>query len=586
MNETAEPEFQITPYEKRPSGGMSGAAPVAPATPTPGGVRPPAQEEPQFSIGPDVKFERGPLGAADVAMGAATSFIPSAVEFGKSLVHPIMHPIETGQAIGALGKGLYSKAAGAFGAEQDPTQKAETEAPVEALKKHFVDRYGSVESAKRTFATDPVGFLADVSTPLTLGGSFAARAPGVIGKVGQITQKAGSVIDPVSATASAAAAIPKVTAIPAFWKSGTSFRSMSDAAKAGADLNPTFWQHMTGQGTPQDVVKAVQDGVSQIQKQASAEYLAGMDAIKAAKPLDYTNVLNTLDAQKGRAYTAGGIQKNEAAAAAIKEMDNKIAEFYFQKQHPTAHTITDFDELKKALDDIAFRYKGEPVAHGAITNVRKAVYNTIADADPRYAQIMENYSQTADLVKELSKDLLGPNSNTVATRMRKILKDQDKATKGRLLEELAKINPDIPYMIAGQELSQLFPQGIRGALTSAGAIYGAGPLGAMTVPLMSPRVGGGMQYGLGAVTGVPGQVEKRIPAPVRAGAYGAGEATRALEEERPERRAGGRIGSGIAESLMRAAEKAKRELGKETETLLNAPDEHIAKALDIAKRHI
>lgn len=58
------------------------------------------------------------------------------------------------------------------------------------------------------------------------------------------------------------------------------------------------------------------------------------------------------------------------------------------------------------------------------------------------------------------------------------------------------------------------------------------------------------------------------------------------EEERTQRASGGRTGSGIAESLMRAAEKAKRELAQETEALLNKPDEHIAKALEIAKKNI
>jgi hypothetical protein len=58
------------------------------------------------------------------------------------------------------------------------------------------------------------------------------------------------------------------------------------------------------------------------------------------------------------------------------------------------------------------------------------------------------------------------------------------------------------------------------------------------------------------------------------------------ENVRTQRASGGRTGSGIAESLMRAAEKAKRELAQETEVLLNKPDEHIAKALEIAKQHI
>jgi len=280
--------------------------------------------------------------------------------------------------------------------------------------------------------------------------------------------------------------------------------------------------------------------------------------------------------------------KNEAARQVYARVENTLSDFISAK-HPNSHTITDFNEMKQAVNNIASDYRPGTPERRIADQVAQSIGETIRKADPRYAQVMETYGKTSDLLKELSKELLGPNSNTVVTRMRKILKDQDKASKGALLDELAKINPDLPYMIAGQELTQLFPQGMRGALTSVGAIYGGGPIGALTVPLMSPRFGGGMQYGIGAVSGVPSQIERRVPAPLRAGAYGAGEATQALqpaEEERTQRASGGRTGAGIAESLIRAAEKAKRELAQETEALLNKPDEHIAKALEIAKKNI
>ena len=41
-----------------------------------------------------------------------------------------------------------------------------------------------------------------------------------------------------------------------------------------------------------------------------------------------------------------------------------------------------------------------------------------------------------------------------------------------------------------------------------------------------------------------------------------------------------------ADRLVGMAERAKNMLGKETKPLLNTPDEHVAKALEIANRHI
>lgn len=65
------------------------------------------------------------------------------------------------------------------------------------------------------------------------------------------------------------------------------------------------------------------------------------------------------------------------------------------------------------------------------------------------------------------------------------------------------------------------------------------------------------------------------------------ESTMGQSEDRPQRASGGRIGSdALADKLVRAAEVAKKSINSRTEHLLNQPDETIAKALDVAKRHI
>jgi hypothetical protein len=68
------------------------------------------------------------------------------------------------------------------------------------------------------------------------------------------------------------------------------------------------------------------------------------------------------------------------------------------------------------------------------------------------------------------------------------------------------------------------------------------------------------------------------------------EQVNALEKPKDDRRvraSGGRIGgSSIGDKLVLAAEKAKKENSKATETLLNVNDENIAKALEIANRNL
>ena len=60
-----------------------------------------------------------------------------------------------------------------------------------------------------------------------------------------------------------------------------------------------------------------------------------------------------------------------------------------------------------------------------------------------------------------------------------------------------------------------------------------------------------------------------------------------IRPDRTGRASGGRISSeSKADQLVMAAERAKNNLGKETKSILNTPDEHIARALEIANKHI
>jgi hypothetical protein len=69
--------------------------------------------------------------------------------------------------------------------------------------------------------------------------------------------------------------------------------------------------------------------------------------------------------------------------------------------------------------------------------------------------------------------------------------------------------------------------------------------------------------------------------------YKAGPSIREEEEPRQGRATGGKVGSSsIADRLITAAESAKRMSNKATEPLLRTSDESIAKALEIANRHI
>lgn len=155
----------------------------------------------------------------DFSVSEMAGNIPeSAINYGKSLVYPFLHPIETAKTLGKLGLFAVKNmpAPGPIGRMPD---KAVTERDyfgenelTSKVVDMYRDRYGSVDAAKRTVMQDPVGSLADLSAVISGGGALAAKLPGTAGKVGQTVGKIGMSAEPVNLVKTGAKAAAK--AIP------------------------------------------------------------------------------------------------------------------------------------------------------------------------------------------------------------------------------------------------------------------------------------------------------------------------------------------------------------------------------------
>lgn len=135
----------------------------------------------------------GSMSAGDVALSAVKSAPGSAVQFGKDIAQPFIHPIETATNIGKIGKGVLQKLGIMEGKEAEPY--------ADAVGKFLVDRYGSGEAIKKTLATDPVGLAADISIVLSGGSTAAARGPGIVGRLGELAGTVGRAVDPLTLAA-------------------------------------------------------------------------------------------------------------------------------------------------------------------------------------------------------------------------------------------------------------------------------------------------------------------------------------------------------------------------------------------------
>lgn len=133
--------------------------------------------------------------------GAALQNIPkSAAEFGSNFLQMVTSPVQTVSGLINIGAGVGRKMMPqpllnlfeSMGLPPEAGEKAT--AAANAVGGIYKDRYGDYESIKRTFAEDPVGAAADLSTLLSGGGTAAVKV-GATG-TGKLLSTAGAYTNP------------------------------------------------------------------------------------------------------------------------------------------------------------------------------------------------------------------------------------------------------------------------------------------------------------------------------------------------------------------------------------------------------
>lgn len=567
----------------------------------------------------------------------AQNFVPSLKENIHQIVTPFLQPKETAQAIGQLGVGAYSKAKGALGFQQNAEEKAKDEAALNEVGKFYADRYGSEAGFKRALAEDPVGVLSDLSIPFTGGGTLLAKAPGAAGKLGSAVKAAGSVMDPIGAAAQATKAATKgatiAAQIPQWWATGASWNSLSKAADAGLTGNKAFRDHLVGLASPEEAVRRIEGAQSAIAAERSQNIQKMLGDIGKYE-LSYEPVQTAVQTAYERVAPHGTVI-NKNGAAALQEVAQKIDEFRTNER--IKPNVENFQNMKVAIRDIMERSDLNEAGKNAVNHVYMSIRDQIGSlpkgTGQKYMEAMDHYADQTKKLKENHATFLA--GKTDAAKIRKILAEPDSVTKKNMLADIAKYDPDIPYIVAAMELEPLWPKGIRGMISGVGSGIASGSLmgipgGIGSMALHSPRVMGGAQYTMGYLGGLPARSIDSIPGraisqlPQQAGrveeltqntprndaaVQAALDYIQSLPSKGIQRieglgiptqmirgnAAGGRIGRATggrtngmmtAEMLMQAAHAAKKKINKTTEEILNAPDEAVVKALSVAKQHI
>lgn len=468
-----------------------------------------------------VPEKKEPLSAGDVASQALENLPSSAAQFGKDMVQPILHPIDTARGLGALGLGIIQKIRNLSPEGQRGSLPAFDETAADAVGKHFVDRYGSVEGIKNAIATDPVGVAADVSVILTGGGTLAAKLPGVAGKVGEVAATAGRALDPVNAVTKPAGAVGKYVAEPlASHVLGTTtgagaapIREAAAAGRAGGSQQAAFLRQMRGNAPIDEVVESARAAVNEMRQQRGDAYRAAMDKTKSGAITRDPTVLDfqPIDDAVNKVASVGTFNGKTINQSAVGTWDkiNHAVEEWRASDPAIFHTVEGLDALKRKIGDIRDSTDfGKPERRVA-DEVYHAVRGQIVNQAPTYGKVMKGYEDASAALRDLEGSLSLGNRGTVDSAVRKlqsIMRNNVHSNYGRRLEmgkalQATKGGAHLMPQIAGQALSSATPRGLHALGATAGGV-GAGLLHPTFLPalaLASPRIVGEGAHAAGQV---------------------------------------------------------------------------------------
>jgi hypothetical protein len=485
--------------------------------------------------------ESAPLTAEQVVGGAIKKAPSSAWRLANDYYHAIRHPLQTADSMLDLAAGGISNGITAglgFRPSFMPENKAT--ATADAVGQFYKDRYGGWENIKKTIATDPVGLAADLSVPLTLGGDALARAPGVMGRVGELAATTGRMVDPVTHLPQAARVVARRAANYTGVRSGAGSPAIYDtfnAARRGGVGADALDANLKGTVPIEDVVPVAKRGLEAIKQDRANAYRASIAGTKASttkipfQPIvDAYN--NMIDGMHQAGMWTGGAQSTAMA--------NRVANLIQTwAQSPSAHTPWGLDALKKRLGNLTKQLgAGVPTdqaqANRIAETMRDTVEQHIAAHDPGYTAAMQAYAEPSNLIRQIESSLSLNNKAALDTTLRKlqsVMRNNVSTNWGyrrTLADELGAKEPTLIPSLAGQALSSREPRGAArmtggwgsGALGMLAWLKGLSPVTALGVAGIDhlasmPRVSGEIAQKAGKVAGLLDAGVSKIPAPVR-----------------------------------------------------------------------
>ena len=190
------------------------------------------------------------------------------------------------------------------------------------------------------------------------------------------------------------------------------------------------------------------------------------------------------------------------------------------RSDPELHTTLGFDALKQSIGDLMPDKMDASQSKRAVDTMYNAIKQQIVSNSPKYAKVMENYSNSLAQTRAIEKELSLGDRNMDAQGLRKLQSvarnnaNTSWGHRANMVQELEKYVPNIMNRIAGQSLNTMTPRGLNRAIASGTALGGAfHPEVLLSLPFQSPRLMGEAAFALGKSARAAQQAAGKISLP-------------------------------------------------------------------------
>tara|TARA_R110000751_G_C13774092_1_gene480464 strand:+ start:1012 stop:2571 length:1560 start_codon:yes stop_codon:yes gene_type:complete len=452
---------------------------------------------------------------------AVSNLDESGIQLAKDIITPFLSPVQTAKDLGSLGSSLINLIKPG---EQGNEQLARE------VGKFFKDRYGGLENIKKTFATDPLGMLSDVSVLFTGGGSLVAKTGqltklGALEKVGNVAKNVGKV-DPINAVTSGSSlilnkGIPKAIEVIGGVPSDATKLAFQSGKQSGIisknKSSQSFLDSMRGKDTPMKIVDDANEVFSDLQKSKRKNYRADMENLKlSTKNADGNKVLDFIsDFEKSKLDDTGKV--SEFAGENLKVL-NEVKEEIVKFTSELGGDLTkvngqQLDILKKRINSLYPSGANLGLSQDLVKSTTQNIANQIDNVAPGYSKASADYAAAIVLERQLIEELsIGKtkNASTTLKKLQSVMQNNRTTNFGSRLKALEKLDSvtelfnkkNILPRLAGQELSSIQGRGFgggiqKGALLSS--LFNPKALGISAIA--SPRLIGEGAYYTGKTLG-------------------------------------------------------------------------------------